>query len=94
MGMKFIGGPLDGQESEYSIRDAYEMSDYKDRQMVLLSNGETATLFGRHRYERASYARTTGGLTEYLDQWEYAGYTAPVVPHGARVIDFNDNGAK
>jgi hypothetical protein len=86
MGMKFIGGPLDGQESDYCIRDAYEMADSEDRQTVLLSNGETATLFGRHRYERASYARKTGDSTEYVDQWEYVGYAPPVIPDGAKRI--------
>jgi hypothetical protein len=94
MGMKFIGGPLDGQESEYSIRDAYEMAHSKDRQMVLLSNGETATLFGRHRYDRASYAQKTGDSTEYVDQWEYVGYTPPVIPHGSIVIDLSGKEVK
>ena len=92
--VKFVGGPLDGQETHIWGTKGYCFPDYSDSVHVLLASGETAMFFGEHSYVAETYGRVAEGVREYIDQWEYAGYKPPVVPQGAKVIDLSDLSGK
>jgi hypothetical protein len=77
--IQFVGGPLDGEQREWTTARYVTIPDAKDMVHVYVPRwGETRMLFGEHTYEMRSYA--IGG--EVAHQLHYVGYRKPTIGEG------------
>lgn len=81
----FVGGPMDGQDYQWTTSNAVIIPDAADTIMAYSPKwGETVTLFGEHRYEMRCYAK--GDERKY--QLEHVSYTKPTLREGLVEVKF------